>query len=288
MDIGGSFPQTEIGADPAAIRDFAQAAEGMGFIHISVLDHVLGAGTPKGPAFAKSYTRNFMFHEPLTLLSYLAGLTQRIELATAILILPQRQAVLVAKQAAELDVLSGGRLRLGVGLGWNEVEFTALDMNFRDRGRRSEEQIEIMRRLWTEDLVTFEGEWHRIEDAGLNPPPVQRPIPVWIGAMSAPALRRAGRIADGWFVYPRQAPDETAADMVLVLRKAARDAGRDPESIGVDATVYAHQGVGPEDWHSLIEAWEGIGATRITFRTMESGLDFPDGHIAAMRRLMDA
>ena len=288
MDIGISFPQTEIGADPGAIRDFAQAAEDMGFVHISVLDHVLGAGTPKGPEFAKNYTRDFMFHEPFTLLSFLAGLTERIELATAILILPQRQAVLVAKQAAELDVLSGGRLRLGVGLGWNEVEFTALDMNFRNRGRRVEEQIDVMRRLWTEDLVTFEGEWHRIEDAGLNPPPVQRPIPVWIGAMSEPALRRAGRIADGWFVYPRQAPDDAAAAMLDLLHQSARDANRDPESVGVDATVYAHQGGGPDDWHRLIEAWREIGATRITFRTMESGLDFPDGHIAAMRRLMDA
>ena len=287
MQIGISFPQTEIGRDPIVIRDFVQAAEEMGFAHVSMPDHVLGEGTPRGPEFARLYTRDFMFHEPFALMGFLAGLTTTIELATAILILPQRQAVLVAKQAAEVDVLSGGRLRLGVGLGWNEVEFDALGMDFRNRGHRMEEQIAVMRRLWCQDLVTFEGEWHNFADAGLNPEPVQRPIPVWIGAMSEPAVRRTGRIADGWFVYARAEPDDEVRGYFDLLRDSATEAGRDPAEIGVDATVYAHTG-GPQEWLDLIERWQALGATRVTFRTTESGLDCPDGQLDAMRRLMDA
>ncbi len=287
MKIGISFPQTEIGADPAVIRDFVQAAEEMGFAHVSIVDHVLGAGTPEGPDFAKMYAHDFMFHEPFTLMGYMAALTKRIELATAILILPQRQAVLVAKQAAEIDLLSGGRLRLGVGLGWNAVEFEALDMDFSNRGRRVEEQIAVMRRLWTGELVDFDGEWHKITDAGLNPAPVQRPIPIWIGALNDVAVARAGRVADGLFVYPRQGPDNASQRTLDILREAAAGAGRDPAEIGIDATVIA-DGNGPEEWLAEIAGWQRLGASRVTFRTAESGLACPDGHLDAMRRLMDA
>ncbi len=287
LPIGVSFPQTEIGADPARIGDYVQTIEGLGLDHLSVIDHVLGTGTPIGPAFASSYTSKFMFHEPFTLLAYLAALTERLTLATAILILPQRQAALVAKQAAEVDVLSRGRMRLGVGLGWNAPEFQALGQNFADRGRRIEEQIAVMRRLWTEDLVTFSGADHRLEDIGINPAPVQRPIPVWIGALGAKAVRRAGRIADGWFIYPRQAPDGSAADLIAAFRQAATEAGRDPASLGIDATVYADSG-GPDDWLKRIEVWRELGATQITFRTTECGLAFPDQHLSTMQALMAA
>jgi len=287
LPIGASFPQTEIGADPARIGDYVETIEGLGFDHLSVIDHVLGTGTPIGPEFSRMYTSAFMFHEPFTLLSYLAARTERLNLATAILILPQRQAALVAKQAAQVDVLSRGRMRLGVGLGWNAPEFQALGQNFADRGRRIEEQIEVMRRLWTEDLVTFSGTDHQLEDIGINPPPVQRPIPVWIGALGAKAVRRAGRIADGWFVYPRQALDGSAADLIGAFKQAATDAGRDPSNLGIDATVYADNG-GPDDWLKQIEAWRALGATQITFRTTECGLAFPDGHLDAMQALMAA
>ncbi len=208
MRVGAVFPQTEIGADPAVIRDYVQAVEGLGFDHLTAIDHVLGAGAPSGPPWAKFYTRERMFHEPLLLFAHLAAVTERIEFATAILILSQRQTALVAKQAAQLDVFCGGRTRLGIGIGWNAVEFEALNENFRDRGRRVEEQVEVLRRLWSEDLVTFEGRWHRLSDVGINPPPVQRPVPVWFGAFETVAIRRAARLGDGWIVNPRTPPGD--------------------------------------------------------------------------------
>ena len=203
MQYGTVFPQTEIGADPIGVRDYAQAVEGMGYDYILVYDHVLGANAGSRPGWRGAYRHTNMFHEPFVLFGYLAGLTERIGLATGILILPQRQTALVAKQAAEADVLSGGRLRLGIGTGWNAVEYEALDENFHDRGRRSEEQIELMRALWTRELVTYEGRWHKVTDAGINPMPVQRPIPIWLGGYAERVLERIGRLGErlgdgGW------------------------------------------------------------------------------------------
>ncbi|SVD57141.1 uncharacterized protein METZ01_LOCUS409995, partial [marine metagenome] len=199
MRIGIHFPQAEIPHDYTVIRDYLQRAETLGFSHINTPDHVLQTRTPVADSpLAANYTTEFPHHEVMTLLSFAAGVTESLELKTAILILPQRQAVLVAKQAAQLDVLSGGRLQLGVGLGWNDPEFVSLDMNFNNRARRMEEQIEVCRLLWTEQHVTYEGKWHKIDDAGLAPMPIQRPIPVWIGAFQPVAISRAARIADGW------------------------------------------------------------------------------------------
>ena len=181
MHYGVVFPQIEIGADPVGCRDFAQAAEGLGFDGLMAYDHVLGADTSVRPGWSGWYQLEDMFHEPFVLFGHLAAVTERIRFVTGILILPQRQTALVAKQAAEVDVLSGGRMTLGIGVGWNDVEFEALGQSFRDRGRRSEEQIEVMRRLWTQESVDFDGKWHRVPAAGINPLPVQRPIPVWIG-----------------------------------------------------------------------------------------------------------
>ena len=182
VEVGVIFPQTEIEPDPVAIKDFAQAAEAMGYSHLFIADHVLGADSAHHdfPAL-RTYNHKSVVHETLTLMGYLSAVTQRVGLATGILILPQRQTVLVAKQAAEVDVLSGGRLRLGIGVGWNTVEFQALGEDFHNRGARSAEQIEVMRALWTQDVVDFHGKWHNISHAGLNPLPVQRPIPVWLG-----------------------------------------------------------------------------------------------------------
>src|SRR5918992_2832003 len=198
MKVGVVFPQTEIGSDAPAIRDYAQAAEELGFRHVLAYDHVIGANPTSRPGWKPAYSHLDKFHEPFVLFGYLAGVTTKIELVTGIIILPQRQTVLVAKQSATLDILSGGRLRLGIGIGWNPVEYEALGENFKNRGRRSEEQIEVMRRLWTHELVSFEGKWHRITDAGLNPLPIQRPIPIWFGGYVDPVLRRIGRMADGW------------------------------------------------------------------------------------------
>ena len=207
MQIGAIFPQTEIGQDPGVIREYAQAVEELGYGHLLAFDHVLGADTSTRPDWRGPYTSKTMFHEPLVLYGYLAAITQRIELVTGIIILPQRQTALVAKQAAEVDVLSGGRLRLGVGIGWNDVEYEALGENFHNRGRRSEEQVELLRELWTKEAVTFEGRWHRVTAAGINPLPVQRPIPLWFGSgPTDAALQRIARLGDGWF--PQFRPDD--------------------------------------------------------------------------------
>ena len=193
------FPQTEIGEDPIAIRDYAQAAEELGYRHLLIYDHVLGASTVNRPDWRGPYTSDTLFHEPFVLFGYLAGLTQRIELVTGVIILPQRQTALVAKQAAEIDVLSGGRLRLGVGIGWNEVEYQALGEDFHNRGARMEEQIDVLRALWTQPVVSFAGRWHQIEAAGIKPLPIQRPIPIWIGATGR-CGDRARRPDQRWLV----------------------------------------------------------------------------------------
>ena len=238
MQLGVVFPQTEIGNDPAIVRDYAQAAEGLGYAHVLAFDHVLGGNeathTLKGP-----YKHTDAFHEPFVLFGFLAALTERLEFVTGIVILPQRQTALVAKQAAALDVLSGGRLRLGIAVGWNHVEFEALGMNFGDRGRRIEEQVEVMRLLWTDELVTFEGRDHRITDAGLNPLPVQRPIPLWFGGHADAVLRRTARLGDGWF--PLLAPDAEGAAEVEKFRSYVREAGRDPAR-GGDRDLAQHGG----------------------------------------------
>ncbi|HEX9921222.1 MAG TPA: LLM class F420-dependent oxidoreductase, partial [Anaerolineae bacterium] len=194
MKLGVVFPQTEIGHDPAMIKDYVQTAEGLGYAYLLAYDHVLGANPDRPGGWQGPYTYRDSFHEPLVLYGYLAGLTQTIEFVSGILILPQRQTVLVAKQAAQVDLLSGGCLRLGVGIGWNAVEFEALGQDFHTRGKRIEEQVTLLRELWTKPLVTFEGAGHTISAAGLNPLPVQRPIPIWFGGMADVVLRRTARL----------------------------------------------------------------------------------------------
>ena len=237
MRYGTVFPQTEIGADPIGVRDYAQAVEGMGYDYILVYDHVLGANAGSRSDWRGAYRHTNMFHEPFVLFGYLAGLTNRVELATGILILPQRQTALVAKQAAEADVLSGGRVRLGIGIGWNAVEFEALGENFHDRGRRSEEQIELMRALWTEELVTYEGRWHKVTDAGINPLPVQRPIPVWLGGYADQVLRRIGTMSDGWVMAGGVRTPDACRASIDTIHEHALAAGRDAADIGLERVV---------------------------------------------------
>lgn len=276
MLTGVIFPQTEISDDPAKVRDYAQAAEQLGYSHILAYDHVLGASTQNRPDWRGPYTSDSMFHEPFVLFGYLAAITQKVELVTGVIILPQRQTALVAKQAAQVDVLSGGRLRLGVGIGWNDVEYEGLNENFRNRGKRFEEQIEVLRLLWTEPVVDFHGQYHNLTEAGLNPLPVQRPIPIWIGANAEVGVERAGRVADGWF--PQAPPDERGRDMVEKFRTAAEQAGRDPGSVGLEPRVNLRTG-GPDDWRQFYEGWRELGATHIDVSTMGMGLASPDEHI---------
>ncbi len=286
MQVGISIHTTEIGNDPIAIRDFVQAAEDMGYEHLTLIDHVIQSGKAVADDWRAFYTRDNAFHEPLIFYAYVAALTKSIELATAILILPQRQTALVAKQCAELDLLSGGRLRLGVGIGWNEMEFDVLHENFRNRARRVVEQIEVMRKLWTNELVDFEGEFHKIADAGINPLPVQRPIPVWIGAFVEPAIKRAGRVADGWFANPRVPPGPESEKHFEFFRGGAREAGRDPDKLGIDATVLAGDR-GSQAWAAEAEQWQAMGTTHLTFRTMAAGMTSNDQHIEAIRKFRE-
>ncbi len=284
MKIGAIFPQTEIGDDPSVIRAYAQAVEELGYTHILAYDHVLGAGLASRPGWRGPYSSEALFHEPLTLFAYLAAITNRVELVTGVLILPQRQTALVAKQAAEVDVLSGGRLRLGIGVGWNPVEYQALNEDFATRGARSEEQIAVLRALWTQPTATFEGRWHHIEDAGIKPLPVRRPIPIWIGGAAEVTLKRAGRLGDGWF--PQMAPDEQARALVERLRQYAREAGRDATAIGIEARLNIGQ-VSEGEWADYADSWRALGATHLGVNTMNAGLASPQDHIAQLRHVME-
>ena len=285
MQLGVIFPQTEIGADPKAVRDFAQAAEELGYAHVIVFDHVLGADTTHYKDWQGPYTQGDMFHEPFVLYGYLAAVTQKLELVTAVIILGQRQTALVAKQAAAVDVLSGGRLRLGVGIGWNAVEYEALNENFHDRGKRSEEQIAVLRALWTQEVVDFHGRWHHITHAGINPLPVQRPIPLWLGGRVEAVVERVGRLADGWF--PQFAPDDAGRATIERMHGYARAAGRDPSAIGIEGRISLAES-GPDAWGGLAKAWCGLGATHLSVNTMRAGLATPNAHIDAIRQFREA
>ncbi len=281
MKLGTIFPQTEIGADPGAVREYIQAVDGMGFSHMILYDHVLGADAKAHQGWSGSYNSDDMFHEPMVLFGYAAGITSTLELVSGVLVLGQRQTALVAKQAAEVDILTGGRLRLGIGIGWNYVEYEALDSNFRNRGKRSEEQIALMRQLWTQEIVNFEGRWHRVTHAGLNPLPVQRPIPVWLGGRAEDLVQRVARIGDGWF--PNFPPDDEGRATIARLHNYAREAGRDPKEIGIEARVNVAR-TGPEDWMEQAKAWEDIGASHLSVNTMNAGFTTAKEHIDAVER----
>jgi probable F420-dependent oxidoreductase len=284
VQLGVVFPQTEIGADPGGVRAYAQAAEAAGYEHLLTYDHVLGADPDRPGGFRGPYTKDTLFHEPLVLFGYLAALTN-LELVTGIVILPQRQAALVAKQAAEVAVLSEGRFRLGIGVGWNAVEYEALGESFRNRGRRVEEQIALMRALWGESVISFEGEFHSVVKAGINPRPPGGNIPLWIGGMSDVVQDRVGRLADGWFPQYRD-PADLAAGLERV-HAAAEAAGRDPASIGIEGRVsVAVEGV--EAAAELAHRWVEAGATHVSVNTMDAGYSTPGEHIAAIEAFKQA
>jgi probable F420-dependent oxidoreductase len=278
MRIGVVFPQTEIGADAGAVRAYAEHAEGLGFAHLLAYDHVVGADPKVHVGWDGFYDLHDTFHEPLVTFGYLAAVTTTLELVTGVIILPQRQAVLVAKQAAEVDLLSGGRLRLGVGLGWNAVEYEALAEDFSNRGKRSEEQVELMRKLWTEQTVTYQGTYHRVTGAGLAPLPIQRPIPVWFGAASPRACRRAGRLGDGWF--PMVGPGPKLDQARQEVAQAATEAGRDPAQIAMEGRVSWNGNA--DDLAEGFRVWADAGASHVSINTMKAGLASADDHLAAL------
>jgi probable F420-dependent oxidoreductase len=294
MRIGISFPQTTIGTDVALIRDYVQAVEGAGFDHITALDHVLGAHRdrftePLDGFTEPPYTDASQIHEVFALFGYFAAITSRIELATSILVLPQRQAQLVAKQAAAIDVLSGGRLRLGVGIGWNYAEFGGMGVDFRTRARRFEEQIQVLRQLWQEPLVTFEGRWHTLDRLSINPRPVAGSIPIYIGCGAAdPLLRRVARLADGWM--PRQTGQLGEFSPTLErLRAFTIEAGRDAGAIGIDVRVAASLD-DPGPWLQRIDEMRALGVTHVTLSTSRDARSPADlvGAVARYRQLLDS
>jgi probable F420-dependent oxidoreductase len=281
INFGVVLPQTELGSDVRDLRRYALAVQELGFTHLLAYDHVLGAD-PEVHATQYGYDVDTTFHEPLVTFGYLAALTD-LELFTGVIILPQRQTALVAKQAAQVDVLSGGRLRLGVGVGWNKVEYDALGQDFSVRGKRIEEQIELLRLLWTARSVTFDGDFDTVTAAGLSPLPIQQPIPIWIGAQVPAGYRRAGRLADGWFPEFGPGPELDAA--VRIIADAADAAGRDPASLGM---------LGRVDWSTgldgslqAVQDWRDAGATHVAFNTMEAGLRSVDEHIDALTVLAE-
>ena len=285
MQIGVVFPQTEIGADPGGVRAYGEAVEELGFEHLLVYDHVLGADPAGHPGFSGPYTSASLFHEPFVLFGFLAAVAPRLELVTGVIILPQRQTALVAKQAAEVDVLSGGRLRLGLGIGWNDVEYEALGMNFHDRGRRFEEQIMLLRELWQQPVVTFDGRYHQVSAAGINPLPVGRSIPIWIGGSAEAALERAARLADGYF--PQRPLEGGWEATIEKIHRWLAEAGRDPDSFGIDARINLAQST-PDEWCTQAEEWRSLGATHLSLNTMGAALDGPDAHVQRLQEALAA
>jgi probable F420-dependent oxidoreductase len=277
MQIGVVFPQTELGGDVGAVRAYALRVAELGYRHVLAYDHVVGADPAVHTPWNGPYDVTTTFHEPFVLFGYMAAITE-LEMVTGIIILPQRQTALVAKQAAEVDLLTRGRFRLGIGLGWNAVEYEALGQDFTSRGRRVEEQVDLLRRLWTEPSVTYQGSFDRVTGAGLAPLPVQRPIPVWFGAQSQRAYRRAGRLADGWFPQVRPGPELDAAR--AVVEQAAAEAGRDPTGLGMEGRV-SWRG-NPEELAEHAASWRGAGASHVSVNTMGAGLATVDDHLAAL------
>jgi probable F420-dependent oxidoreductase len=295
MRIGVVFPQTEIGEDAGAIQEYGRAVEAMGYSHIVAYDHVLGANTASRPGWKGPYRLESAFEEPFVLFAYLAAITSRIELAPGVIILPQRQTALVAKQAACLDVLSRGRLRLGVGTGWNEVEYEALGVPFADRGARYDEQIDLLRALWTQPAVTFRGRFHTVTDAGINPLPIQRPIPLWLGggndrpALNSPAsdkvLRRIARVADGWMVL--WDPDERGRELLARVRGYCKEAGRDPASLGVEGRIDARL-ARKDGWADGVAAWRALGVSHLRVNAMGDGLHGAESHLRRLEEFRAA
>lgn len=286
MRFGAVFPQLEIGNDPVVIRDFAQAVEALGYGHLCVFDHVLGAHSRHFTTIAPRYTHLDAFHEVFVLLGYVAAATTSIMLMPGVLVLPQRQTALAAKQAATLDVLSGGRLRLGLGVGWNFVEFEALGTNFSNRGRRLDEQVELLRALLAEPLVTFEGDFHRVVDAGIRPLPVQRPLPLWFGGHADAVLMRVAKWGAGWLPSTPLAADADGRATIARLRDLIRSQARDPDEIEITRVYPA--GAGKVDtWRRDIAAFRDIGVTEMALDTQRAGYDTVDDHLRAFRQFSE-
>ena len=283
MRIGAVFPQTEAGTDVAAIKEYVQSVEALGFDHILAFDHILGANASSRPGWSGAYQHTDSFYEPITFYSYVAGISKHLELATGVIILPQRQTALFAKQSAILDLLSGGRLRLGIGTGWNQVEYEALGENFHNRGKRSEEQIHLLRKLWANELVTFQGDHHTVTDAGLNPLPPRKSIPIWFGGMATPVLRRVAKIGDGWL--PQGSPNDANKINFERLSQYLESNNRSMEDIGIEGRISLN--MTNTEIQKDFFAWGKLGATHVSVNTMNLGLQFPQEHLESLSNFIN-
>ena len=281
MKPNAFFPSLDIGTDPAKIRDWVQAAEDLGYAYIEVPDHVFGAKARNG--WVPLYNEKDPFHETFVTLGFLAAATSRIGLSTGILIAPQRQTGVIAKQAAEVDILSSGRLRLGIGVGWNHVEYEALGTDWKTRGARQAEQVEVLRRLWSGSLVSFSGRFHSLQDVSIVPPPVQRPIPIWFGGSSDAVIRRAARLGDGWM--PIMAPDAQVEQKLALLREQLKSCGREAAKFGLEAWLRM-QGPDPQAWAAAAEGWRRLGADMVMLYPMYR-ITSVDDHIETLRRFKE-
>ncbi len=289
MRYGAFFSHPDIGNDPVMIRDWAQAIDGAGFDRVLAAEHVVGGHPDRAAGHQPIHTNRVPYHEPFVLFGFMAAVTTRVELMTSVLVLPQRQTALVAKQAAELDLLSGGRVALGVGVGRNFMEYEALDQDFTTRGRRLEEQVEVLRRLWTEEYVTYEGRWHHLDRMGLNPGAVQRPIPIWMGsfrgAVVDKVLQRTARMADGWL--PQFPPDDEFAGVAERFWGYVSDAGRDRAEVGMDCPITVTPDDDPDSWVRAVERFEALGATHVRVMTAGGGFRTPQEHLDAALRWLE-
>jgi len=292
MQLGALVPLGDIGGEPSVVRDFAQNVEAVGYDFLEAPDHVLGVNAASRPGWDRN-DNDDLFHDPFVLFGFLTGCTSKLGFSTGVLILPQRQTVLVAKQAASLDVLCGGRFRLGVGVGWNEVEYIGLNENFKNRGRRSEEQVQVMQALWANPHVAFKGKYHTIDDAGINPRPSSGRVPVWYGGHHDLTLPRIAKWGDGWMpnAYP---PDDTALAIFEKLRSLTREAGREPSAVGIEVWTSCGSGT-PADWKKEAQFWKQAGASHLCLTTTFNrrthrriaGTTMAD-HLAALRNYRDA
>jgi probable F420-dependent oxidoreductase len=284
MQFGAVLPHNEIGTDPGALRAWAQGVEALGATHILIYDHVLGADPNRPGGWRGAYDKDVAFHEPLTTFAFIAAVTHRVEMMSTVMILPQRQAALVAKQAAQVAILSDNRFRLGIGTGWNRIEYEALGVPFGGRGKRQEEQVDLLRRLWTEDSLTFEGAYHRVDAASINPRP-SRTIPIWFGGSAPALLERCARLGDGWI--PLMGANDAARAAIETIRTHREAAGKSMAGFGIQAQAQ-YRGGTPERWLAHAGAWRELGATHIALATHNAGETGVDGHLRRLSRYLDA
>ena len=284
MEIGAVFPHNEIGTDPQAIKDYAQGVEELGVTHLLIYDHVLGADRDRPGGFEGPYDKDVAFHEPFTTFAFIAAVTKKLDMITTVMILPQRQTVLVAKQAAELAILSNNRFKLGIGVGWNTVEYTGLNENFKNRGKRQEEQVKLMRLLWESEVLEYKGDYHHIDKASINPRP-SKSVPIWFGGGAPQLIERCADLGDGWI--PLMGPNEAARKTLAAIKEKRESKGLDWDNFGVQAQAQ-YAGGDAERWNKHAEKWRNLGASHLAIATHNAEPTNVDGHLGRIKEYLNA